>query len=112
VEEKPKKPAVPRDLILTVTLPEGTPKITSALGKVYQHSLSDEQAARLKVNSLRRTYEVGKVISVHPQRRQLTVQVPGNRVAWVERVLLGKEPVGTNKPKYEVEAPKAEATEP
>ena len=99
--EGPRKPVPPRDIVITVTLPEGVGKITAALGKMYHHTLSDEQAARLKINSLRRTYEVGKIVSVHPQRRQLTVVVPGNRVAWVQRVLLGQTPVTPTEPKYE-----------
>ena len=109
VEQEPKgprKPKPPSDIVITVTLPEGVGKITNALGKVYHHTLSDEQASRLKLNSLRRTYEVGPILSVHPQRRQLTVRVPGNRVAWVQRVLLGQKPVSPTEPTYESNEPK------
>ena len=91
VEDKVVKPKAPHSIIITVTLPEGVKKITSALGKTYLHALSEEQSARLKTGKHKNQFEVGKVISVHPQRRQLTVEVPGNRVAWVERVLLGKD---------------------
>jgi len=91
VAEKVVKPKAPHSIIITVTLPEGVKKITSALGKTYLHTLSEEQSARLKTGKHKNQFEVGKVISVHPQRRQLTVEVPGNRVAWVERVLLGKD---------------------
>lgn len=113
VEQEPKgprKPKPPSDIVITVTLPEGAGKITAALGKVYHHTLSDEQATRLKIASHRRTYEVGPILSVHPQKRQLTVRVPGNRVAWVQRVLLGQSTVG-NEPRYESNEAPEEAKE-
>lgn len=104
VEQEPKGPHKPKplsDIVITVTLPEGAGKVTAALGKVYHHTLSDEQMTRLKIATHRRTYEVGPILSVHPQRRQLTVRVPGNRVAWVQRVLLGKQPTSPEEPRYE-----------
>lgn len=100
---KTPEPSTPKKrgaILITVTLPLGQNAPTSALGKMYHHHLDEKQKERQSFGKEKDTFPVGVIKSVHPQKRMLTVLVDQNRVPWVERVLLGKEPV-EGQPQYE-----------
>lgn len=65
-------------------------KPTSLIGKPFMLKLNDEQRTRVKYGRTKTHENIGTVVSAHPQRRTVDVEVPNNIAPHV-RLLMGIE---------------------
>jgi hypothetical protein len=69
----------------------------SSIGKPFMYRPGFEEAKRIKVGTSKDEWEIGRIVSVHPQNRTATVEIHKNREAWVKRVVMGQDAADVEK---------------